>query len=129
MIVHATTELLGPKPAMDKPLLVPSCLTCGASGSSDKIQNVRGAKCKETDLRCRGQVRVGLVQGRRPKTEQDQAGIHVTLVKEVAMQPLAQIAALAYIASPGVDRIGDRRRHAILDAQPVRVQGHEVVAG
>src|SRR5262249_44218665 len=106
MIVQASTKLLGPQPAMDQPLLVPGCLQRRTSCLGHKIQDMRGTKRHETALCCRGQIRIGLVQCPCPKTEQYRAGTQITLVREVTMQPFAQVATIAYVPSVGVDSNG-----------------------
>ena len=94
--------LLGPQAAVHAPFLVP--------GGGER------------DLRHDGE------DGRSADLLQDQAGVERTLVTEVAVHELAQVAAVAQVARVLVEAIhsGDG---AILDRQPVALLGQVVDPG
>jgi hypothetical protein len=99
VVVDAAAGLLGAQAPVDQPFVVPGGLHGGIRRAGHLVQDVGGAEGDDTGLGGVLAVGVGLGQHLRPVVghivEQDQGRDQGALVGEVAMRPLAQIAAVA----------------------------------
>ena len=97
MVVYPSRKCFGTETAMHEPLLIPDGLEGACRYLTDETENVRAAESSEADLFCGGSIWITGINRIVP-AEQYQAGVEITFIKRVHMDPLAEIPHADHIA-------------------------------
>src|SRR5947209_228165 len=135
-LVDSSGEGFRTKTAMHEPFLGPGGFQGRSGYAAQPIDRLGETEGYETVLDLGifvgievAQYRPVLVEDRLgPVVQQDQGSVQEGLEKEVVMDPLGEVTAVADVAWGRIPAILAPRRNAALDLKPLAERGHEIVA-